>query len=592
MNPGRGGGAVIEREPAPVAAPRPVAAPARPADRRQWARELGGGVLLLGILGLLTLVPVGFVVVESFRYPAGAVEAGWTLEAWQRAFSSGRSLSAIGYSFLLSIRIPIGIAVAFVLAWLLVRVRIPGHQFIMHALWFAFFLPILPVTLGWVLLLDGDYGLINELVAKLPLVAEGPFNIHSVPGIIWIHLSLSTIPIMTILLSPALRQVDAAYEEAAQVSGAGTARRLWRITLPLIAPAVLTAFLAGLIRSLEVFEVEQLIGTRAGIFVYSTRIYNLIREVPPDFPQAMALSTLFLLFLLVVAIGYQRILRRYQGTATLTGRGVREPPANRGRWAYAASALIITGLVVGVFLPFLVLLLSSFTKLFGFFFIPDPWTLEPWRVVLTSTAFTAALRNSLLLGLGAGLLGTAIYFGFAWVLVRTRVRGRAVAGILVWLPWAIPGILLGVAFLNVFTTVPLARLMFGTLVPLIVVIIIQTLPLGTHMLQSSIQQISGELEEAARSSGARTHQVIRRITLPLVAPMCVSVFVLVFMSAVRDISTTVLLATPGTRTLSLLMFEFAVGHRLESAAVLGVIIAGLALAITMLAMRLGLKLRL
>lgn len=585
--------AVVEREPrpAPAAAAGP-AAPGRPVDRRRRAREFGGGALLLGILGLVTLVPVGFVVVESFSHPAGAVEQGWTIEAWQRAFTSQRSLEAIGYSFLLSVRIPIGIAVAFVLAWLLVRVRIPGHQFIMHALWFAFFLPILPVTLGWILLLDGDYGLVNELVARLPGVEQGPFNINSVPGIIWIHLTLSTIPIMTILLSPALRQVDAVYEEAAQVSGAGITRRLRRITLPLIAPAVLTAFLAGLIRSLEVFEVEQLIGTRAGIFVYSTRIYNLIRELPPDFPQAMALSTLFLLFLLVVAIGYQRVLRRYQGTATLTGRGVREPPASRTRWAYAASALIIAGLVVGVFLPFVVLLLSSFTRLFGFFFLPDPWTLEPWRVVLASPAFGEALRNSLLLGLGAGAVGTAVYFGFAWVLVRTRIRGRAVAGILVWLPWAIPGILLGVAFLNVFTAVPLVRLLSGTLVPLIVVIIVQTLPLGTHMIQTSIQQISGELEEAARSSGARTHQVIRRITLPLVAPMCVSVFVLVFMSAVRDISSTVLLATPGTRTLSLLMFEFAVGHRLESAAVLGVIIAGLALAITMLAMRLGLKLRL
>lgn len=582
----------IDLQPAPQSPVAPPPATATGPDR-QRLRQLAGGVALLGGLGLITLLPVGFVVVNSFSTsPMGIGGGDWTLEAWRRAFSSSRSLEAIGYSFLLSIRIPIGIAIAFVLAWLLVRVRIPGHRFIMTALWFAFFLPILPVTLGWILLLDADYGLINELLVKLPFIDEGPFNIYSVPGIIWVHLTLSTIPIMTILLSPALRQVDASYEEAAQVSGAGVPRRLWRITLPLIAPAVLTAFLAGLIRSLEVFEVEQLLGTRAGIFVYSTRIYNLIRELPPDFPQAMALSTLFLMFLLVVAIGYQRLLRRHQGTATLTGKGMREAPPNRSGWAYAATTVIIGGLVIGVFLPFGVLLASSFTKLFGFFFRPDPWTTEAWRVVLTSDAFAEALRNSLLLGLGAGALGTAIYFGFAWVLVRTRVAGRAVASILIWLPWAIPGILLGVAFLNVFTAVPGARVFFGTLVPLIVVIIIQTLPLGTHMIQTSIQQISGELEEAARSSGARTRQVIRRITLPLVAPMCVSVFVLVFMSAVRDISTTVLLATPGTRTLSLLMFEYAIGHRLESAAVLGVIIALLALGITMLAMRLGLKLRL
>jgi iron(III) transport system permease protein len=582
----------IDVRPAPSPARPPPAAVAPAPGRNVSRRRLGGGALLLCTLAVLALLPVGIVVLNSFTHGPGAADQGWTVAAWERALSNSRSLSAVGYSFLLSVRVPIGIAVAFVLAWLLVRVRIPGHTFITHALWFAFFLPILPVTLGWVLLLDADYGLINELVTALPFVDSAPFNIYSVPGIIWVHLTLSTIPIMTILLSPALQRVDAAYEEAGQVSGANAVKRLRRITLPLVAPAVLTAFLAGLIRSLEVFEVEQLLGTRVGIYVYSTRIYNLIRETPPDFPQAMALSTMFLLFLLVVAIAYQRILRRYQGTATLTGRGVREAAPQRRRWTYLASALIIAGLAVSVFLPFLVLVLSSFTKLFGFFFIRDPWTVEAWRVVLTSDAFTEALRNSLLLGLGAGALGTAVYFALAWVLVRTRVYGRGIAAVLVWLPWAIPGILLGIALLNVFTEVPLARPFYGTLVPLIAVIIIQSLPLGTHMIQTSIDQISGELEEAARSAGARTPQVIRRITLPLVAPMCVSVFVLVFMSAMRDISSTVLLATPGTRTLSLLMFEFAVGHRMESAAVLGVIIALLALAITMLAMRLGLKLRL
>lgn len=567
-------------------------APRAAVARRRGIREIAGGVALLAALGLLALLPVGFVVVNSFTHGPGAVEQGWTLAAWQRVFSETRTVGAIAYSFLLSVRIPIGLAVAFVLAWLLVRVRIPAHSFITHALWFAFFLPILPVTLGWILLLDADYGLLNSVATSLPFIDQAPFNIYSAAGIIWVHLTVSTIPIMTILLSPALMQLDASYEETAQVSGAGVRLRLLRITLPLMAPAVLTAFLAGLIRSLEVFEVEQLLGIRARIFVYSTRIYNLLRETPPDFPQAMALSSLFLVLLLVVALAYRRILRRYEGNATLTGRGTRATPPTRTWWSYTASGVIIAGLVVGVLLPFGVLLLGSFNKLFGFFFIPEPWTLDPWRVVLTSGAFGEALRNSLLLGLGAGVLGTAVYFAFAWVLVRTRVWSRGIAGVLIWLPWAIPGILLGVAFLNVFTVVPFARPFFGTLLPLVVVIVVQILPLGTHMIQSSIEQISGELEEAARAAGARTHQVVWRITLPLVAPMCVSVFVLVFMSAVRDVSSTVLLATPGTRTLSLLMFEFAVGHRMESAAVLGVIIAFLALTITVLATRLGLRLRL
>lgn len=554
-------------------------------------RRVLGGISLLIVIGAVAIIPVAFVLLTSFGFRTGAAESVWSFAAWERVFQSTRTLSSIGYSFLLSVRIPIGLLVAFGIAWLLVRVQIPAYRFISHSLWFAFFLPVLPVTLGWILLLDPGYGLLNDAVARLPFIEQGPFNIYSIPGIIWVHLTLSTIPIMTILLSPALLQIDATYEEAGEVAGANVLTRMRRITFPLIAPAALTAFLAGLIRSLEVFEVEQLLGFRAGIFVYSTRIYNLIRETPPDYPQAMALSSVFLIILLFVALLYQRVLARYEGNATVTGKSVREPTPSRAWWAYLASTLVIGGLVFSVGLPFLVLLLGSFNKIFGFFFINDPWTTSAWTSVLTSSSFTGALRNSLLLGIGAGFIGTTLYFGLAWTMARTRFFGRRAVGLLIWMPWAVPGILLGIAFLNIFTTVPVLRLAFGSLIPFVIVIVIQMLPLGTHMIQTSIEQVSGELEEAARISGARPWQVLSRISLPLVSPMCLSVFILVFMAAVRDISTTVLLVTPGTRTLSLLMFEYATGHRMEPAAVIGVIIAGVALAITTVAMRLGLKLR-
>lgn len=563
----------------------------RPAFGSVERRRALGGLSLLLVVGAVAIVPVAFVIATSFGYGSAGRQTVWSLEAWIRVFENPRTLGAIGYTFLLSVRVPIGILLAFGLAWMLVRVQIPAHRFISHALWFAFFLPVLPVTLGWILLLDPNYGLINETLARLPFVERGLFNIYSIPGIIWVHLTLSTIPIMTILLSPALAQVDASYEEAAEVSGSSALHRMRRITLPLIAPAALTAFLAGLIRSLEVFEVEQLLGLRAGVFVYSTRIYNLLRDTPPDYPQAMALSTFFLFLLLCVALLYQRVLNRYKGNATVTGKSVRSPTPSREPWAYVASGLLLLGLAVSIGLPFLVLLLGSFNKIFGFFFITDPWTTSAWQAVLASPSFSRALRNSLFLGLTTGFLGTTLCFGLAWALARTRFYGRSIVSLFVWMPWAVPGILLGIAFLNIFTATPLLRAAFGTMIPFVVVIIVQMLPLGTHMIQSAIEQVSGELEEAGRISGAGSWRIITRISLPLVSPMCLSVFVLTFMAAVRDISTTVLLVTPGTRTLSLLMFEFATGARMESAAVIGVIIAGLALLVTTIAMRLGLKLR-
>src|SRR5262249_20462635 len=155
------------------------------------------------------------------------------LEGWTKAFADGKTLSAIGYSFFLSIRSLVGVVVAFAIAWLLVRIRIPGRSFIEFFLWVAFFLPTLPLTLGWILLLDPNYGLINQALLWLPFIGRAPFSIYSVTGILWIHLTLTTIPVMTILLTPSLRQFDAAIEESARVCGSGLLGTLRRITFPL-----------------------------------------------------------------------------------------------------------------------------------------------------------------------------------------------------------------------------------------------------------------------------------------------------------------------------------------------------------------------
>jgi iron(III) transport system permease protein len=566
------------------------AAPHRPGSPPGGTRGRVLGLVLLLVVGTPCLVPIFYVVVNSFSESSLGQPFDPSLAPFERALSNPKTLSSIGNSFLLALRVPIGLCVAFAVAWLLVRVELPGRKFIMYTLWFTFFLPTLPMTLGWILLAHKDYGLLNDWLMKLPFIDEPLLNIQSIPGILWVHLTLSTIPIMTILLAPALQQVDASYEEASDMAGARTGVTLRRITLPLVAPAMMTAFVAALIKALEVFEVEQLLGTPAGIFVYSTRIYDLLRIIPPDYPQAMALSTLFLLILLVVGLVYQRMLSRAKGNATITGRSVRLLPRARQWWAWLLSGVLFLGLVVAVGLPFVVLLLGSFTRLFGFFFITQPWTTQHWTRVFQSNAFYEAAMNSLVIGIVVAGLGTVIFSALAVVLARSRLWSRSLVSLVTWLPWAIPGVLLGTAFLNVFLNTPILSGLLTTLVPLIVVLLIQAMPLGTHLMRSSIEQISVELEEASTMSGASALTTFRRVTIPVALPMVVSVFILTFMSAFRDISATVLLATPGTRTLPLLMFEYSVGSQLEAAAVIGVIMALFALIVTVVVLRLGARL--
>ena len=547
-----------------------------------------GYVVVLVSVALVTLVPLIFLVLNSFNEAPLGKTFAWGLKGWGQAFHAPQTLNALKFSFLLSTRTFVGLLAAFVISWLLVRVRIPAHSFIEFSLWIAWFLPPLSVTIGWMALLDPQVGLINQALktfSPLPVV----LNIYSFTGIMWVHLSLLTIPVMTILLTPAFRQMDASFEESARSCGSGPLKTLRRIVLPLLWPSVLVVSIAGLIRSLEAFEVEQLIGIPAGIYVYGTRIYDLVHWDPPQYGQAMALSTIFLGALGVLIILYQ-ILLRYGEFATLRAGGMSVRPALIGKWRLVASAVLLTWIALGIYLPLGMVLLGSFMKFFGMFHIDQPFTLNHWASVISDPAFENALGNSLLLGFAVATVGVVVYSFLGIFMMRARYFATPLLHFLVWIPWAIPGILLGLSLLWLFLSVPLLNFFYGTLVILIFALILKDMPLGTQMIRAAFLQVGSELEQASRVAGASSFTTFRRITIPLVAPMLVSIFVLVFMSTIRDISTPILLAFPSTTPLAVLMLERSVAGEIEKASVIGVILSGLAILTALGMRRLGFRL--
>ncbi|HEV8020809.1 MAG TPA: iron ABC transporter permease [Candidatus Lustribacter sp.] len=546
------------------------------------------GTILLVAVGFFTVVPILLIAIASFDSAAPGDPWRWGFDAWGSLFTSPRSMSALGYTLLLTLRVPVGLLLGFLVAWCLVRADIPAKGFIEFSLWVAYFLPALPVAVGWILLLDKNYGLVNLALEKLPFVHGPLFSAQSIGGIIWVHLTLTTIPVMTILLAPALRQLDASLELSANVCGSNTLQTLRRIVVPILAPALVTALLAGFIRGLEAFEVEQVLGIPANIYVYSTRIYDLIGHDPPQFQQAIALSTLMLVILFVLTVFYQRFTSR-RLFATLSGRGVSFTQVRLGRWRWLVSGACIAYIGVGIFVPLVLLVLGSFMTLFGFFFIANAFTAAHWLGVLNDETFLSSLRNSLIVGLSVAALGTACYALLGYVLVRTRLPGRTALAAFVWLPWAVPGVLLGMSLLQLILDVPFLSIIYGGLGALILGLIVANMPLGTQMLRTSFAQISVELEYASTTCGARWWTTFRRVMLPLATPMLVSIFLVTLMSALRDMSTIVLLAGAHARPLSLLLLEYANAGRFEEASVIGVILSAIALLITAIVRQSGFR---
>lgn len=551
-------------------------------------RKIVWGVMLLLAVGIVAFLPVLYVLVSSFNIAPPHLPYKFSLDGWIEVYSNRKTWGSVLVTFILAARVPIAVVIAFVLCWLLVRVEIPGRRFIEMTLWFGFFLPGIPMTMGWILLLDSNYGLLN-LAAKRLGASQSIFSISSVPGIMWVHIALTTVPVMVILLAPAFRQFDSAFEEAAEVSGSGIFRTMRRVTIPLLAPALLTAFVASFIRSLETFEIEQIIGAPSGIYVYGTRVYDLVFSDPPRFAQAMAVSSLFLIILFALAVPYHSYIMRTSKQATIAGRGVRLQSGTKPKWVYAVSALVILYVVGTIILPFAVLIAGSFTRLFGFFFLENPWTVSHWVTVLKDDRFFNAAATSVSLGLFAGLIGIVVFALLAWVLVRTDIWGRGLISLLIWLPWAIPGLVLGLTLMSLILTVPSFRFLNGSIVPLIFALVLKELPVGVQLIRASLTQVSDQLEEAALVSGAGFLRTFVRVTLPLISPTLVAVFLLTFAATIRDISTIVLIAAPGMRTLSLVMFDYAASGRFEAGAVLGVIVAAISLVMTVIAFKFGMK---
>ena len=556
-----------------------------PRDRRS-RREGGGarigGALLVGFVAVVLAAPIVFMVVQSFNLSGLGAEFTPGLDPWREMLGSERTREALAYTFGLALRVVPAVVIGGAIAWFLARTRIRGKRWVEYSLWLSFFLPTVPVVLGWVVLADPHTGLLNEWLRDVP--GAPTFDIYSFTGIFWVHITLSTVPVMAIFIAPALRQMDTTLEEAAVMAGASTFYTLRRISGPLIKTAVLAATVIGFIRSLEVFEVEEILGTPAGIDVYATRIFDQVGSNPPLYAQAMALGVVMLVTLVVLAVINQVMTRRWGDIATIGGRGTRSRSVrSRGRDRFILG-LIITGLLVSLYVPLAVVLLGSFRWRFGFF-TRGSWTTEHWTRVATDSAITEALRTSLFVAFLVGVLGLTLYALFAWVIARRRLAYSRVLALVCWLPWAVPGLLLGFAWMSLILGTGIGGAVYGTLIPLVVVLVIKELPLGVSMLRGAMTQISPELEESAVMSGANQRVVLGRVLLPLMVPMLATVFVFTFMMSMRDIAATIMLATPGTRTLALLLFEYAVEGSYESSAIIGLVMAALASVVAILALR-------
>jgi iron(III) transport system permease protein len=544
--------------------------------------------LVLGLVTLVICIPIAMVALGGFNVAAPGEGFRFGLSNWQRAWADPQLRPALWYTVaIVATRMVLGFVIAVLLAWLVARTNLPGAGWIEFAFWLSFFLPTLASVQGWIFLLEGRTGLFSQWLQLLPFVRTSPLDVYSFWGIIWVHLMSHTVSTQFILLVEAFRNMDSSLEESARMSGASELVTLRRITLPLMRPVLGMLIILSFIRGMQSFEIERVLGEPIGIQVYATLVVDMIGDEPPRLPEGAALSTLILAALVPLILLQRAYIGNRQYT-TVTGR-MRPGKSDLRGWRWPAFGLVGAFVLFSTIVPFFALVAGSFMRRWGYFHIADAWTLRHWETVLSDSTFLGSLTNSLTLALLSGLAGTAAMFLIAYILVRTSFAGRALLDFVSWLPWAVPGVLLSLGILSTILDIPALRVLHGTLFVLIVAVVLFRFPLGVHLLKSGLLQLSKELEEAAQVSGARWWYTQARVTLPILMPMLVAVGLMTCVTAINEVSGVILLASVQTRTLSLLALDFLAGQRAEkeAAAVVTTIIVLVAVALTLVARRIG-----
>ena len=547
---------------------------------------------LILIFGFYILYPLFLIFINSFN----AADIGdpfiFTLGHWRTAFADPQIFQALKNTFYIYfLYTGVSFPIAVIIAWLLARTNIPGNSMLEFMFWMSFMIPTLSVTVAWTFLLDPFVGALNYVAQQLPFIEQRPFNIYSVWGIVWVHLMGNAISVKVMLLTPAFRNMNLALEDAAAVSGASRIMTLTRVTLPLMVPPMTIVFMLDIVRVFQSFEIEQILGTPTGFFIFSTKIFDFIRNTdPPQYGQATALaSTTLILIALVIPV--QRWLLQRRRYTTVSGQ-FKPGLIALGQWRWWVFGLVTFLVLFLTLVPLITLVGGTLMTRVGFFQVDPLFTLQHWTAVFKSRLFVNAVKTTFILALSTAVVSPILFSVVAYVLVRTRWHGRVLLDTLFWLSAAVPGILSGLGLLWLFLGTPLLVTIYGTIYALVLVVILQGKLLSTQMIKSVFLQMGADLEESALVSGAGYLYTYFRIWLPLLMPTLVLIGIFNFVIAAGATSSIVLLASRGTATLSLLILDMMGGTHtveLERAGVISLVMVGMTTLIALVARPFGFR---
>ncbi|MBS0643956.1 MAG: iron ABC transporter permease [Proteobacteria bacterium] len=506
------------------------------------------GLLMLLILALcaaLVIYPVVFIVAESFNvgepgvFPPEAVSiSNFTSMSQDLGILVNTLLVAFGATIM-------AVIIGFVLAWILTRTNIPGRHRLERLMELPYYMTPLVGAMAWAVLAAPKNGLLNQVWHGI----GGPgdlFNIYHPLGIAWV-MALFEGTVAFVMISAAMKSMDPSLEESSRVFGAGKFRTATRITLPLVAPGVLSATVFVFAEMLGAFAAAFVLGIPGRYYVVTTAIWEATQVFPPEYGRAAALG-LSLFAAMVVTLTIAKLIMRRGAYATITGKAFRPRAVDVGSAKWLLVAVAWFYIIVSVILPVAALLLTSFQKFATVDLSESIFTVANYVTAMSTGTLGQAFINSLVLGLSVATVGVPVIGVLTWIIYRSSMPGRTAVEYVLMFPQSVPRVIFGLGLLWAWINIPIP--IYGTLWLLGIAYFTVFLPLGLRTMAGVVLQVDRSLEECARVCGASWVHQMRTISLPLLRPGLAAAWLLIFIASVRELGASIFLMGPKSKVVS------------------------------------------
>lgn len=522
-------------------------------------------VIILAIVAFLLIFEVFPLIYLVFR--AFFSNGTFSLEAFKRVYTYSLNWNALKNTVVTaSLSMVFGVLIAFPLAWLVGRTNLYGKKFFRTLFVMTYMVPPYVGAMAWLRLLNPTVGNLNVFLQNLFHLSETPFDIYSIGGLVWV-LTTFYYPYAFITISRAMEKMDPSLEEASKVSGASPIKTVATVTLPMMLPSIVAAALLVFVSAASCYGIPSIIGAPGQIDTVTTRIIDFVYIGSQEGLTDATTLAVFLMIIANIVLYVSTFVVGKRQYITVSGKSTRPNIVDLGRWRIPITILVCLFALVVVVIPFVTVALTSFTVNMGKPISLQNMTLKYWKTIFTRKAIMGSAKNSLVSATMAASFGIVISCVMAYLLTRTRVKGRRIPDFLITVGSGTPSVVIALSLIMTMSG-KFGINIYNTLIIMIIAYMIKYLLMGMRTVVSAMTQIHPSLEEASLVSGASWLRSFKNVTIPLIGPSVVAGWFLIFMPCFYELTMSTLLYSTDTKTLGYELFTYQTYHSQQTASAL------------------------